>query len=258
MNARWLVTPYFFDEYDPGLSGVVPDGANLRMNDPGEVHDRSPESLSRTHVPIASFVEQAVGAGELPVSVAGDCAASLPVMAGLQATGLSPVLIWLDGHGDFNIPETSPSGFLGGMPLAMMVGRGNQAFGKNVGLTPVPEQDVWLVGARDLDPPERENLRNSRVNRIDVSDLGQLRVDRPVYLHIDNDVIDASEVPANNYPVIGGPGLVETMAACTRFASQNDARAVSLSGWNSALDSDGRTCLACKRLMKAVTEACRR
>ena len=80
-------------------------------------------------------------------------------MAGLQAAGLSPVLVWLDGHGDFNIPETSPSGFLGGMPLAMMVGRGDPAFGRSVGLTPISEQDVWLVGARDIDPPEQETYR---------------------------------------------------------------------------------------------------
>jgi arginase len=142
------------------------------------------------------------------------------------------------------------------MPLAMMVGRGNQAFGTNVDLTPVPEQEVWLVGARDIDPPEKENLRNSQVNRADISDLEHLRIDRPVHLHIDNDVIDASEVPANNYPVAEGPSLVETIEACARFASQNEICAVSFSGWNSALDFDGRTSLACNRLMKAVTEAC--
>jgi arginase len=104
MSARWLVTPYFFDEYDPALSGAVPDGANVQLNDPGQVRNRSPESLSRTHIPIARFVELAANNGELPVSIAGDCATSLPVMAGLQAARFSPVLVWLDGHGDFNIP----------------------------------------------------------------------------------------------------------------------------------------------------------
>ena len=193
----------------------------------------------------------------MPVSIAGDCCASLPVMAGLQKSGIDPVLVWLDGHADFNTIETSPSGFLGGMPLAMMVGRSDQTIPAKLGLTPVQESDIWLIDARDLDPPEEKALQKSAINHTSLDKLGNLIFDRPVHLHIDNDIVDASEVPANNYPVTGGPGLVQTIQKCVRFASQNTVCAISFSGWNGRLDQDGKTGKTCAALLLAITDASR-
>ncbi len=78
--------------------------------------------------------------------------------------------------------------------------------------------------------------------------------DRPVYLHIDNDVIDAAQVPANNYPVPDGPSLAETIHACVRLAASNRLCAISMSGWNGALDKDGGTARACASLLAAIAE----
>ncbi len=258
MRDLWLVTPYFFDEADAALQRAVPRGTEFALNDPGPPPDRAPASLARTHQGIAAFVEAAARAGDLPVSIAGDCGASLPVMAGLQRAGHDPVLVWLDAHGDFNTVETSPSGFIGGMPLAMMVGRGDPALARASGLAPVAEPDVWLVGARDLDPLERVALDGSQLHRLEVAALEGLAFDRPVHLHIDNDVIDAADVPANNYPVAGGPRLAETIARCSAFAARNRLCALSLSGWNGRLDRDGRTAEACGALVAAVVAAARR
>jgi arginase len=255
MTTRWLITPWFFDDHDPALAAAAPDGVSYRLNDPGNVPDRSPESLLRTHAPIRDFVASCARDNALPVSVAGDCAASLSVAAGLQRAGLDPVLVWLDAHGDFNTPETSPSGFLGGMPLAMMVGRGDLAIPQQLGQVPLSEDRVWLIGARDLDPFEAEALKASQVHRADVTALHDLRFDAPVYLHIDNDLIDAAEVPANNYPVTGGPSLTETIAACTAFAANNRLCAISLSGWNGTRDADGKTGQACRALLSAILAA---
>jgi arginase len=255
MDTRWLVTPFFFEHRDPALAAAVPPGQSWRLNDPGEIADRAPENLSRAHQPIADFVERAVRDGALPISIAGDCAASLPVVAGLQGAGLDPVVVWLDAHGDFNTAETSPSGFLGGMPLAMMVGRGDLALPEQVGQRPLREDRIWLVGARDLDPLEEQALKASRVHRGGLSDLARLAVDAPVYLHIDNDIVDAAEVPANNYPVADGPSLAQTIAACTAFAAKNRLCAISLSGWNGKLDAEGKTARACAALLSAVLSA---
>ncbi len=219
MDARWLVTPFFFDTPEPGLGAAVPVGAAPAVNPVRAVADRSPASLTPLHRPITDFVARTAQAGALPVSIAGDCLASLPVMAGLQRAGLDPVLVWLDAHGDFNTEATSPSGFLGGMPLAMMVGRGDMAFARGVGLRPVAERDVRLVGARDLDPLEAVALARSQVVRLDMAALAGLRLDRPVHLHIDNDVLDAAEAPANNYPVAGGPSLKDAVAALRAFVA---------------------------------------
>ena len=255
MNAAWLVTPYFFDEYDSALRKAVPSSVPFEINDPGCVVDRSPASLARVHLPIAEFVESAVKRNELPISIAGDCGASLPVMAGLQRAGLDPVLVWLDAHGDFNTIETSPSGFLGGMPLAMMVGRGDLSIPKKSGQSPVSEEDVWLIDARDLDPLEEIALKESQIHRMALETLDSLKFDRPVYLHIDNDIVDAVDVPANNYPVAGGPSLADTINQCSTFVSRNSLCAISMSGWNGRLDQDGRTSRACRSLLSSIVDA---
>ena len=254
MKATWLVTPYFFDERDTALKKAVPRATTFTNNDPGGVVDRSVSSLAKIHCPIAKFVELAAQRNELPVSIAGDCAATLSVMAGLQRAGVNPVLVWVDAHGDFNTIETSPSGFMGGMPLAMMVGRGDLSLAEKSGQSPVPEENVWLIGARDLDPLEEIELERSQVHRMPLDELDSLVFDRPVYLHIDNDVVDAADVPANNYPVSGGPSLTKMIAHCVRFASQNSLCAISLSGWNGRLDHDNKTSRACRSLLTSIVD----
>ena len=255
MKTDWLVTPYFLDAHDADLRRAVPEGVAFLKNDPGGIADRSADSLARLHRPVADFALAAISRGKVPVSVAGDCCASLPVMAGAQRAGLSPLLVWLDAHGDFNTPETSPSGFLGGMPLAMMVGRGALDIPRASGLAAVAETDVRLIGARDLDPLEAAALESSEVRRAPLGALAAMRFDRPVHLHVDNDIIDAAEAPANNYPVAGGPSLNEVIEACTDFAAGNTICAVSFSGWNGRLDGDGRTGAACRSLLGAIASA---
>lgn len=251
MTDLWLLTPQFFEVPEPALSSVVPEGCAI--NGPHRIDDRSPQSMARVHRPIADFTEDAVRSGNRPISVAGDCCASIPVLAGLRRAGVEPVLVWIDAHGDFNTPETSPSGFLGGMPLAMIVGRGPQWMCGAVGLRPLPEDRVWLIDGRDLDPLERVAVDNSALRRTGMAGLASLSIDAPVHLHLDIDVIDASEAPAHNYPVPGGPGIAETVEACRAFADRNRIAAISVSGWAGSLDRDGRTRDACSRVLASLT-----
>jgi len=106
------------------------------------------------------------------------------------------------------------------------------------------ENDVWLIDGRDLDPLERAALDASAVRRTGMAGLASLTIDGPVWVHLDIDVLDAEEAPAMNYPVPDGPSVATTGAACRVFAEANRIVAVSLSGWNGALDSDGRTAAA--------------
>lgn len=250
MQNRWLVTPWYFEQLEPALATAAPPEAAL--NDPGEVADRSPASLARLHRPIADFVAEAALAGARPVSVAGDCCAAVPVLAGLQRAGIAPTLVWVDAHGDFNTPETSPSQFLGGMPLAMMVGRGPQWMCENVGGARIPEARVWLADGRDLDPEERAALDASAVRRCTVAELATIAIDGPVWVHADLDVIDARDAPAMNYPVRGGPSAEQVADAFAALRARVDLAAVSVCGWTSRLDADGRTGAACRRAVRAL------
>lgn len=149
MKPRWIVTPYFYDEYQTGFESAVPPDAPYLFNK-HVVPGREVQHFKKSHREIANFVAETVSEGDLAISVSGDCMSSIPVMAGLQKAGLDPLIVWLDAHGDFNTPETSPSGFLGGMPFAMLVGRGDLRFSDQVGQVPVSESDAWLIGGRIL------------------------------------------------------------------------------------------------------------
>jgi arginase len=162
-------------------------------------------------------------ADETPLLVLGDCLTALGVLAGLQRGGCHARLVWVDAHGDFNTPQTSESGYVGGMPLAMSVGRGDLALPSLLGLEPLAEADVALVGARDLDAAESVALCSSAVTLAALADLRRvIRGPRPVYLHVDVDVVDPAEVPAFQFAAPGGPSpgaLVDILAEAAQGAN---------------------------------------
>jgi arginase len=179
----------------------------------------------------------------MPVSVAGDCCTTIGVLAGLQQAGVEPSLIWFDAHGDFNTWETSPSGFLGGMPLAMLVGRGEQSIVERVGMKKLPEERVILTDARDLDPGEKEAVAGSSMRHFTaVAGLLEKPLpEGPIWVHFDVDVLNTRELPSVSYPAPGGPPSDLMRRVFQRLASSRQIVAVSLSSWNDELDQNGRS-----------------
>jgi arginase len=108
--------------------------------------------------------------------------------------------------------ETTHSGFLGGMPLRILVGYRPELIAAELGLRPVPEERVVLVDARDLDPPEKEYLRQAKMRHVALDDLETLP-DGPLYVHLDLDIVDPSELPDVRYPAPGGPSLAAVVEA---------------------------------------------
>jgi arginase len=189
---------------------------------------------------LADLVHQTVSKGDKPVSIAGDCCTSIAVLAGLQHAGVFPTLIWFDAHGDFNTWETTPSGFLGGMPLAMLVGRGEQTVLEGLNMKPLSEERVVLSDARDLDPGERLAVNQSDVMHLpNINDLLKDPLPSgPLYVHFDTDVIDPEEVPAMNYPAPGGPSAETIRRVFHHLANSGQIVATSLSSWNPELDQN--------------------
>ena len=241
MNNRMILTPLFLDQLRPGLKELAE--ADWRINEPdlpvGDVQQR----MIAVHQPLSELVKTAVLSGERPLSIAGDCCTTIGVLAGLQKAGMDPTLIWFDAHGDFNTWATSPSGFLGGMPLAMLVGRGEQTMGEGVGLAPLSESRVILTDARDLDPQEAQTVEASAVMHLpDVTDLLEMPLPAgPLYIHFDVDVIDVADAPAMSYPAPGGPSVANLAEVFDRLAASGQVAAVSVSAWNPELDGDGRS-----------------
>ncbi len=148
---------------------------------------------------------------------------------------MDPILVFLDAHGDFNTWETSPSGFIGGMPLAMSVGRGEQTIAVGCDLRPLPEERVVLVGARDLDPGEDRAVAEAGVAVLDVSAVDSDALPGPLYVHIDIDVVDPTDMPAVNYPAPGGPSLLQVGEAVDQLVATGRVVALSFSCWNPSL-----------------------
>ncbi len=195
-------------------------------------------------------------AGRIPLIFAADCVSCLGAMKGLERH--APAVVWLDAHGDFNTPQTTPSGFPGGMPLAMLVGRGDRQLLQALDLRPIAEEDVILTDARDLDPLESIALRGSQVRHLlKVSELLTAPLPgRPLYIHLDTDVIDPAEMPGLGYPAPAGPPLETVEAALRRVARDGRPVGILFSLWNAALTDDPRPLAAVLRLARAfVAEA---
>jgi arginase len=212
--------------------------AGLRVPDPHEtLAPVLPDggALQRMGVLYSHLAERAAKVDQ-PMSYAGDCVSAIGMLAGLQRRDVHPTLIWFDAHGDFNTPETSPSGFPGGMPLAMLTGRGDQTVVHASGLTPLPDERVILVDGRDLDPGEEQALAASAITHATVADFfDSIPLEGPLHVHLDGDVVDPTEMPAMNYPAFDGPSLDSVRRALADLAETGRVVALSVSSWNPAL-----------------------
>jgi arginase len=254
MPSYRILTPTLLDRPVEGLDRVA-DRGGWTLNAP-PLPDG--DQLARTGAvltALATLVEGAARKGQRPVALGGDCCPPIAVMAGLARAGVHPVLLWLDAHGDFNTHDTTISGFVGGMPLAMLTGHGRQDLLHAVGLEPMPERDVVLCDARDLDPQEATLLASTALTRLASIDdaVAVLPPDRPVYVHIDADVVDGGELKQTLYPVPGGPSAADVSRALAHLRDTRDVVAVSMTAWSPAADADGQAADYCLGLLDTLT-----
>jgi arginase len=253
MPNQFLITPYVLHHHTPSLSKIA--GSGWQKNEPTLVGGNAQsDHMAVIHRQIATFVAENAERGDRPVSISGDCCSTIGVLAGLQRAGIDPVIVWLDAHGDFNTHATTITGFVGGMPLAMITGRGDQTFVRGVSCRPVPDERVFLADARDLDPAERVLLQSSAVRHItDLSALTEsLPADQPLYVHLDADFLNPIDAPSMKYPAAGGPTLNDALTLAQSLARTNRIVAVSLTAWQLDGDADKKTAQACLRVLDAL------
>jgi arginase len=158
----------------------------------GEAEPGEPRSWERDLETSRPVLEEATRrAAERGVITASDCTICLGTFPAVAAREPGVRFLWLDAHGDFNTPDTTPSGFLGGMCLAAACGVWTDGT--------IEPARVHMVGVRDLDEDEREVVAAAGV-RMGVPHQG------PVYVHLDCDVLDPS-VHRSQFPVPGGMNL---------------------------------------------------
>jgi arginase len=218
-----LVLPWHLcDSLAGGLGVCVPEGAIVVEGAPAD--DADPwAALVGVYAGLVDAVADI--RGDDVTVLTGDCVTAIAVLAGMQRRGLDPAVVWFDAHGDFHTEATTTSGYLGGLPLAKVVGRGDLTLPRALGMTPLAEERAVLVDARDLDPPEVAALADSAVRQVAVADLAPTVLpDGPLLLHVDLDVVDPCELPGLRFPAPGGPDVdavttgVATVAGTGRVA----------------------------------------
>ncbi len=152
---------------------------------------------------LSEAVENGLKAGNLPVMVANTCSASLASLPIVARELPDAVVLWIDAHGDFNTPDTTDSGYLGGMVVAAACGLWDSGHGAGL-----KSDQVLIVGGRDIDSEEARLLDEHRVRVLPpqpnlVNDVISHVGDRPVWVHIDWDVLEPGYIPAD-YAVPGG------------------------------------------------------
>jgi arginase len=210
--------PYHLDELLPDLDlPLQPDKVVTADLPAGDVWAR----LAALYLEVADWIaDEARGGGRCPVVVSGDCTTALGTVAGLQRAGARLGIVWFDAHGDVQTLQTTTSGYLGGMPLRLLTGDRPELIAARLGLQPVPEDQIVLAGARDLDPPEVTYLAGARIRRSEATGLsaGDLP-DGPLYVHMDLDVLDPGDVPGLRYPAPHGPAASGVAAAVRMLLS---------------------------------------
>ncbi|MCG3128146.1 MAG: Arginase [Phycisphaerae bacterium] len=218
------------------------------------------EGVIAVNAQLAQAVQTALDQGFLPLVLGGDHSIAIGSLAGSSAHfashGQRVGVVWLDAHGDMNTPETTPSGNIHGMCLAVSLGLGDARL---VNLhRPGPKLDprnVALVGIRDLDPGERENLHRAGVRVFtirDVDERGMAAVMREaiaiasdgtsgIHLQLDMDVLDPEEAPGTGTPVWGGISYREAHLAMEMLADHGMLRVIDVVEINPILGQRNET-----------------
>lgn len=234
MNLTLIPSPYGLDQLRQGMGlapevllahglreGLEADGHAVALVerqvklDGSTVLDRIGQHLAE----LAEKVAEAARRGSLPVILGGDCLVAIGAAAGLRRALTEDFgIAWFDAHGDFNTPDTTLSGYLGGMPLACACGRGLESLRTAAGLEwPVAEANVSMVGVRDLDPPEKALIDSTPIRLYPPEAAAQFQpAALPTYLHFDIDALDPSLAPGVNYPVPHGLILEAAVDAARR------------------------------------------
>ncbi|GIW00433.1 arginase [Roseiflexus sp.] len=215
------------------------------------------QPIAHTVRDLAQRVRDVVASGALPLMLGGDHSLSIGSVAGVAHNRRIGV-IWLDAHGDYNTPETTPSGNIHGMGLAALTGRGHPLLTDVLGQMPaVHPADVALVGVRSLDDGERDALRASGVRVFTMHDIdrrGMASVMEEAILHVsvntagfhlsfDLDALDPNEAPGVGTPVLGGMTYREAHLAMELVATSGRLIGLDLVEVNPILDERNTTAL---------------
>ena len=240
------------------LGHTVKDHGNLQVpdrveGDTGSDRARYASEIIRVVQALAECVEGIERRGAFPLIIGGDHALSIGTFAGIARGGRRTGVIWIDAHGDINTPDTTPSGNIHGMPLAVATGLAEEPFPLDLRGT-IDGKHAVLLAIRAIDAEERGNISRAGVTAITMADIDRTgmaaAVERAIavasggagiHASLDMDSIDPDEAPGVGTPVRGGLTYREAQLAMEMLAASGKLRSLEIAEVNPILDEENRT-----------------
>src|SRR5512140_921998 len=259
------------------LGHTVEDAGNVgvilaEQKNPGDPHARYLKEITATCTKLAELVCKTLEEKKVPISIGGDHSMAAGTVSGVaeyyhrqnQHIGL----IWIDAHSDINTPDTSPSGNVHGMPLGAIMGLGPEPLAKMFGWSPkVRPENCVLVGIRDVDQAEKENIKRAGIEVFTMRDIDE-RGMRTVmeealrmagrgtvgyHVSLDMDWVDPEDAPGVGTPVPGGSTYREAHLAMEIIADHGRMLSLDVVEVNPVIDEHNRTAeLAVELAMSAL------
>ena len=247
------------------LGHVVEDAGNVAVAIPEQKKEGDPRAkylkeITATCTKHADLVLKTLEAGKFPIVLGGDHSVAAGTVAGVaefyRRENKKIGLIWIDAHSDINTPETSPSGNVHGMPLAALLGLGPEELGNILSPGPkVSAANCVLVGVRDIDVKEKENIRRAGIEYFTMRDIDERgmrtvmeealrmagRGTAGYHISLDMDWIDPEDAPGVGTPVRGGATYREAHLAMEIIADHGRMLSFEIVEVNPVIDEHNRT-----------------
>jgi len=247
------------------LGHVVEDGGNVAVAIPeqkkeGDPHAKYLKEITATCTKHAEQVLKTLEAGKAPVVLGGDHSVAAGTVAGVaefyRRQNQKIGLIWIDAHADINTPDSSPSGNVHGMPLAAIMGLGPPELANIFNFSPkVNPENCVLVGVRDIDAIEKENIRKAGIEVFTMRDIDERgmrtiieealrmagRGTAGYHVSLDMDWIDPEDAPGVGTPVRGGATYREAHLAMEIIADHGRLTSFEIVEVNPVIDEHNRT-----------------
>lgn len=255
----------------------VADAGNVHVHPPEAMKVGNPRAhylneIAETSEELARMVETSLEEETIPVILGGDHSIAIGSAAGVASfyrnRGEKIGIIWLDAHTDSNTPETSPSGNIHGMPLAALLGYGAAELTHIAGFAPkVAPENTIIIGARSVDPGERELLRKLKVRVVTMSELDERGMATVIkeaieiasngtagfHVTMDMDFIDPYYAPGVGTPERGGATYREAHLAMEKLADSGKTLSVEITEVNPLFDTTNQTAtLAVELILSAL------
>jgi arginase len=219
---------------------------------------------------LAAKVHGTLDRGYFPLIIGGEDSVLMGIIEGYKrALGSRIGLIYMDAHGDFNTPETTPSGLIGGMNVAITAGRGAKELVEMFGHSPlIPEENIVLYGTRELDAMEEKALAESMVRVYRREKIREVGVENAVkkilrglesrcdwvYAHVDLDVLDETAMSAQSYPAGDGLSMDEFRETLQGLVRSGRLCGMTIIVFNAAKDPKG---VEARKVVRLITDALR-